>query len=174
MNCILILWDAWVHPKHKKTGYASNLSPLSVVTIIIIIIILLLTYYCISAGHVPPKRLSTAWPLRLAERRQVVQASVKEVILALYCLYWFTDPYNHIHCMLRPVACNVGFISQRARCRGAISCREAAIASKFKTCIISLSVILTDGREASLYELKIIRSAYHFHVISQILLILVD
>jgi hypothetical protein len=172
MNCIPIFWDAWVHPEHKMAGCASNLSPLSVITIIIII--LLLTYYRISAGHVPRRRLSTAWPLRLAERRQVVLASVKEVILALYWPCWFTDPYNHIHCMLWPVACNVGFISQRSRRRGAISCREAAIASKFETCIISLSVILTDGREASLYELRTIRFAYIFHIISQILLILVD
>jgi len=52
--------------------------------------------------------------------------------------------------MLRPVAYIVGFTSQLTLCRGATSCREAAIASKFKTYIISLSVILTNDYEASL------------------------
>lgn len=52
--------------------------------------------------------------------------------------------------MLGPVASIVGFTGQLTRCRGATSCREAAIASKFKTYIISLSVILTNDYKASL------------------------
>jgi hypothetical protein len=79
MSRMLMLWDGWVHPDHKK---ASVLQTLFVINKITIMMVLLLAYCCIpvSTGHVPSRRLCTAWPSRLVQRRQVVEASAKEVI----------------------------------------------------------------------------------------------
>lgn len=69
--------------------------------------------------------------------------------------------------MLGPVASIVGFTSQLTRCREATSCREAAIASKFKTYIISLSVILTNDYEVSLNKFILHDFRTYLHVNSE-------